>query len=1038
MPERTTESLIQELLKNGRPNEVDFANTLIEYAQTKDHTLVSKLPDDPGWSAYSIGPQSIHDLAEAPLHIAIAELVALKIKLGIKADNRFINKFCKIAVRSEKGSLRLIHASEAVDLTPTALATFLTLTCDDEFKFGWTDLKSEQQGQTRRRTSPENFNQVIPTDTSAFTLIEKFIWDLSDDTLVEILHQHHKIRGNRYRSKLALADTLQGSLSALKPSAIERFIDQTLNANKNRPVIAWDYILRASESFDDRCIAHTEACSPDIRARVLITLNYLRDGKHSEIARQAALSPSNRLDDWSLTFISEHFPIDLIDVISSAIAAGERLQHNMSRSTQFEVLQSLTANWNDGGKTVFDKLAHLPVDGDRADFHVFAIQALLDGPTDASQTDQHDWLKALTDYFIKEKSIPMEHTASLWQKIVELKPQVMENELWELLAGKSKILRDIAVQGLAKVDNASKYSKAIEQLSAKRMDPRLGATALLQALGGSEAIKGLQDALETEKSDKVRTAMHTALESLGVVSAEPDDESPELSYAELLTEIDKQANKIKLPKGNWLQLDQLPPLKTTDGSTLSELALTFLIQKQSMQKTITPAGDVLPLIQQLDRAQSTPFALALFNQWMASDQVAADRWVLTLTGLLSNTSAIPVLIKPIPGWAENSRHKMAEYAAQATALIPGDEALTVLDSLATRYRSKFKNIGTACRAALVLAAEDRGVSLDDLADMIVPNFDFDEDGQRSFEWDGGSVIAELGIDFKLTWVDPETEKTRKALPTSAPAELKNEVNVLKKLIRESVKGQTARLELNLVRQRRWPISRWQELFEKHPLLRAFASRLVWGLYDTEGKLVQSFRRYPNGLLANAQGALIELEESPLSVGMVHPLELEQEALSAWQEHLGRFKIKPPFPQLDRPTVTLKDLHGNRKEITFTDRKEISYGTFRSRCEKRGWARGSVIDAGGISSYYKQFPGAGIEIYLLLEECWVGMDPMDTVSLSIALFAKENSIRRGSYTYDEPGNGDDPRVVNFSQVPPVVYSESISDLYVIIGESPTEA
>ncbi|MGJ8638634.1 MAG: DUF4132 domain-containing protein [Opitutaceae bacterium] len=1035
MPEETTETLLQSMLEHGDKDEINFAKTLLEYAETRDHALVQKIPDDPGWWTYRVGPQSIQDLHETSLHSAVAELAALKIKVGLKAESTYLQRFCEAAVNSEKGSKRLISAAESVELKSETLCAYLILNCDLRFNFGWNPITTEFPFSNQ--DSPKGFDKETPKDIEEFSTMERFIWQLSDESLISILKPENQTGGSRLGVDLILGKTIQGALAIFRPEVIQTLITKKHESHCKRSTLAWPYILRANRSFDQECITDIKSIPADIRAQTLITLEFLRDGQYSDLAREAAMLQSNRLDHWSLVFLADHFPRDMIEIVVGAIAEGERLQYNLNRTTQVRILQSAAANWNSGGKAVFDALAQTSVDGYRADFHQTAIEVVLKGPTDASVVEQHEWLKALLEFFAKEKSIPMEHTASLWQTVVEINPNIMQVELWELISGKSKILRDIAVMGLAKALTQKDVPAAIELLSAKRMDARLGATGLLQALGGDDAIKALQSALETEKSDKVRTAMHSALESLGVASAEPDDEAPALTYTELLSEIEKQAKRIKLPKGNWLQLDQLPPLQTTDGSTLSELALTFLIQKQSKQKTISVAGDVLPLIQQLDRAQSTPFSLALFNQWMASGQVAADRWVLTLTGLLSDTSAIPVLIKTIPTWAENSRHKMAEYAAQAIALIPGDEALTVLDSLATRYRSKFKNIGTACRAALNAAAAERGVTVDELADLIVPDFDFNEEAQRTITWDNGSVIAELDIDFKLTWVDPETDKARKAPPSNLPDDTKKSITVLKKLIREAVKGQTARLELNLVRQRRWPITRWQALFEQHPLLRGYGSRLVWGVYTADGSLTETFRRYPNGLLANAAGSLIELEDGPEQIGMVHPLDLSSETLAAWQEHLGRFKIKPPFPQLDRQVITLKDLHGNRKEIKVTDNKEVGYGTFRSRCEKRGWSRGSVVDAGGISSYYKDFPGAGIEVYLFLEECWVGMDPMDTVTLGSAFFAKENSITRGSYTYDEPSNGDDPRVVAFGKVPPVVYSETMSDLYTIIGETPTE-
>jgi hypothetical protein len=126
------------------------------------------------------------------------------------------------------------------------------------------------------------------------------------------------------------------------------------------------------------------------------------------------------------------------------------------------------------------------------------------------------------------------------------------------------------------------------------------------------------------------------------------------------------------------------------------------------------------------------------------------------------------------------------------------------------------------------------------------------------------------------------------------------------------------------------------------------------------------------------------------------------------------------------------LHGNRREIALTHGKKVGAGTFRSRSEKRGWFRGSVIDGGCISSIYKPFPGAGYEVILPTDSYYMGIDPMETVGLESAYFVKSDSVGRGSYTYDEPER-DDPRVLRFDQVPAVVFSETMADLKAIVGE-----
>ncbi|MFT6240393.1 MAG: hypothetical protein ACJAQT_002480 [Akkermansiaceae bacterium] len=235
----------------------------------------------------------------------------------------------------------------------------------------------------------------------------------------------------------------------------------------------------------------------------------------------------------------------------------------------------------------------------------------------------------------------------------------------------------------------------------------------------------------------------------------------------------------------------------------------------------------------------------------------------------------------------------------------------------------------------------------------------------------------------------------------------------------------------LVRQRRWPVARWQELFEEHPILQSYAASLVWGIYGSKNELLRTFRRYPNGILAHGSGEIEDLEERDTQIGLVHPLELDEETLTIWRDHLGRFKVKPPFAQLDRPVEVLEKDHGNRREITFTEDIQISGGTFLSRMNKRGWIRGSVIDGGGVTCYYKPFEGAGVEAILFLEEYWVGFDPMDSFPLGKALFAKLSTVERGSYTYDDP-QPDDPRVLPFAKVPPIVYSETIADLQALIA------
>jgi hypothetical protein len=269
---------------------------------------------------------------------------------------------------------------------------------------------------------------------------------------------------------------------------------------------------------------------------------------------------------------------------------------------------------------------------------------------------------------------------------------------------------------------------------------------------------------------------------------------PAMAAFDLENFIANQSKGLKLPKIAWLDLGKLQPLLAIDGSALPEAAVMLLIGKQSKQKTIEAAPDILPLLAHIDRDSSAPFAAALVEGFLNSDQAASDRWALTLGGLLGDNRIIPPLLSASTTGARTPATSSPSTPPRRSPSCPGDEPLMVLDTLSNRYRSKFKNVGKACADAFNAAATARGITPDELGDLVVPDFGFDADGTRRFEWQGGGVSAELTPDFKLSWFDPESGKSWKSLPATAPDAVKTEVKTLTKLLRETVKGQTARLK----------------------------------------------------------------------------------------------------------------------------------------------------------------------------------------------------------------------------------------------------
>jgi hypothetical protein len=604
------------------------------------------------------------------------------------------------------------------------------------------------------------------------------------------------------------------------------------------------------------------------------------------------------------------------------------------------------------------------------------------------------------------------------------------DDVWELLNHKSKPVREAAARALARAGDAV-IPRAMELLAAKKADTRLAAITLLGAVGGPQAEAALEARADLEENDDVRDAILLAVQE----ARERRGIKP--TRADIELRIKKAESKAKNP-ANWLDVARLPKLKWRDGGgLLSPSQVTYLLFRQSRAKEIAPDVEAKPLYEQIDPESGGEFARAVLQAFLASKQEAGDRWALAVAGLLGDDRVVPLFVKSIREWVESNRGKLAEWAVQALALLGTDAALLAVDALAIRYRNKMKNVGRAAGEAFDAAAKKQGITPEELGDRVVPWLGFEPGKKRILDAGKSKIEVSIGPDFKFAFTDLEKHKPIKSLPKTIGADLLAEFKDLSANLREVVKAQHLRLENLLVRQRRWPVARWKELFLKHPLLIPFATRLAWGHYNDAGKLLATFRALDDLSLTTPSDDEFTLPDTG-QIGMLHPLELDEATRQAWQQHIADYNIEPPFPQMDRRVVTVKPQERDTRLISDYANKELNAMTFRSRAEKLGWHRGSVADGGTVTSYRKSFPAAGADILLFLDGLYMGADMYASVTLQHAYFVKSGSVKFGSYTYDEPANENDERVLRLKDVPPIVYSESMGDLQQIAGTTAAAA
>lgn len=599
---------------------------------------------------------------------------------------------------------------------------------------------------------------------------------------------------------------------------------------------------------------------------------------------------------------------------------------------------------------------------------------------------------------------------------------LFEEEFWKLLNDKSVTVSREAISAICKIGTPDK--KRLEKLlSGKKAEGRESAILILNRIGDEDSIARIEKHFEIEQSEKVRETV------LQILDSKSGPGGYEISPEKIRKRIELLGNKITGVSVPWLDIDSLPPF-SVGSKKIDPVVLRYIIYRQSHCKEIRADIEIRSLFKMIDRKTSGDFAFEVLDRFLKSEAKPDDRWALVLAGMLGDDRIVPVLSRQIDLWAEANRAKMSELAVRALALLGTETALTVVNSMPVRFRTKYKNIAETAKEAFEEAAEARGVTVSELGNSIVPKLGFELGKPKLLKFGNQELELSIGPDFKLRLFDHAKKKKIASLPKFAPPEIQAEFKELRDSLKEVLKAEIPRMENLLVQEHRWPIDRFLEFYMKHPLLRPFTFRLIWGMYDNEGKFQKTFRALEDGTLSDHEDNRLEIPDSG-TVGIVHPLELDESLKIAWLSHLADYDIFAPFPQLERKVFRPEEKDLDRTYLANWQGTEIIGTKFNSRALRRSWRRGSVQDAGSVPAYFKSFSESGVDVFLFIEGMHVTW-MHDYIRLLDLCFVRSGTVKIGSYVYDEPDSrsGKDERIIPIKDVPPIVYSETIADMQAI--------
>jgi hypothetical protein len=511
------------------------------------------------------------------------------------------------------------------------------------------------------------------------------------------------------------------------------------------------------------------------------------------------------------------------------------------------------------------------------------------------------------------------------------------------------------------------------------------------------------------------------------VAAEAEAFGPEAAAAiTALLDVDPLEPRVKVPKpGSWAVPAVLPQVLLEGGErALPAEAIAHLITVLALgtPEYAYPGVDVVA--EACDRASLTRFSRALFDRWLTIGAPAKDSWAFTQLMHFADDATVWDLAPRIREWPGQSQHKRAVAGLEVLGAIGTETALRAIQTIAEKV--KFKALKEEAGRQITRIAEDLGLSRDQLADRLVPDFGLGEEAALVLDYGPRTFFVAFDEQLK-PFVTDEDGKPRKTLPKPGmkdDPELAEDAYqrfaALKKELRSVAADQVRRIERAMVSGRDWSVDEFRRYFAEHPLTRHLARRLVW-LAETDGARC-GFRIAEDGSFSDVEDDAIELDATA-RIRVAHPVHLGA-ATATWAELFADYEILQPFDQLGRPVMAFTGDELATGRLQRFEGAKVDVGRVLGLTQ-RGWTRAAPEDGGVAPGISYQLPGGGFVVVALDPGIWVGYageSPEQTIQSA--------RLDRSERYYWPEKDGPAPAVP--TDIDPVTASEILASLTRLTG------
>lgn len=386
--------------------------------------------------------------------------------------------------------------------------------------------------------------------------------------------------------------------------------------------------------------------------------------------------------------------------------------------------------------------------------------------------------------------------------------------------------------------------------------------------------------------------------------------------------------------------------------------------------------------------------------------------------------------------------KIGNACFWALGSMPSPEGLAQLSILKAKIKGTSPQ--KAIAAAIDLAAQRTGKTIEEVEELGVPTYGLDANGSRTYGF--GEAITRIqivGSAVEQVW-ERNGERIA-AAPKKVREERAAELHQIQHTVKDAHRmllAQRDRIDGLYLSPRKWPLKAWRARYLDHPVVGAVARRLIWKF--SKGDRAES-GIWHAGRIVGRDGKPLDWLEDSTVVELWHPISVSTEVVLAWREWLTAHEVQQPFKQAHREIYPLTD--AERATNTYSNRYAahiLRQHQFNALCAARGWknALRLMVD-NELPPAIRQLPHWGLRAEFWIEGIGDIHDTNDTgtylfITTDQVRFYRSDALqtrahaRGGGYYAPRWNNRGSADPLSLDQIPELVFSEIMRDADLFVG------